>query len=70
MRTWFLTGNTFIFYLFIFKVSFCGKKSSQSNKEGWENVERKLPFHFFPQSAGIGEEGSLQVLTSLQGQQS
>lgn len=29
-------------------------RSRQSNKEGWENVAWKLPFPFFPQSAGIG----------------
>lgn len=46
-----------LFYLCFKKVSFCGKKSRQSNKEGWESVEWKLPFHFSPQRAGTGREG-------------
>lgn len=47
MRTWFLGRQYFhlLLYLFIFKVSFCGKKSSQSNKERWESAEWK--FYFF-----------------------
>ncbi|XP_061255044.1 uncharacterized protein LOC133236841 [Bos javanicus] len=77
MRTWFLTRQYFhlLFYLFIFKVSFCGKKSSQSNKERWEHVEWKFSFSPppppLPKVHGTGEEGegSPRVLTSLQGQQ-
>ena len=47
-----------LFYLFIFKVSFCGKKSSQSNKEGWENRGTETSFSFFsPKVQGLEGRG-------------